>query len=712
MKIRAKVCCSLIALFIPSFLLMAFAARHFVIRETVDLERQFLTDTANHARALVNSQIQWLSGYARDMSFWDRTYSLMNSDREFARSYFDEDLPNPSLGIDAILFFHEDGTLFHNQMLGEGERSQPFLEELEATLGESLSHRRETPKHQSAGLLNLPSGSVIMMAMSPILTSDGKGPSRGTLVLAQRFAQEEGAEIEHLAGLEMDLQPLTEARKDPALVPIINGLVPDKPLEIQDKGPVPRGYAQVEDMNGNPALLLALPFPEDLLKRHRESLLLWALGMGSAFLLLLASTFLLLQRVILDRLIKMATNLEPLALSPTSDERLPVESSDEITSVTLHFNRLMDSVKEKHERLLQSEIRYRTIFEQSPVSLWEEDFSAIIEHLDELRTAGVEDLGHHFEEHQESLREICALPRVLDINSKALEILRAESKEELLENLSSVFRDEALQLIKQEILAIANGDQNFEGEGILYALDDRRLYVHVRWTSVPERNSFERVLLSIEDITERKNIEDRLRLLSLHDPLTGVNNRNFFKEQITRLESGRFDPLGLVSLDLDGLKLANDFMGHQAGDELLSRTGHLLKSVFRESDLIARIGGDEFAILLPRCSFTGLEKALERLKEELAHENDNRPGPVPLSFSVGWDWREKGEPSITQMLINADRRMYRQKRESRRERLERLRKDIGEGAAEGDPSLEEHNERLHSILEILQERENGLDRNA
>ena len=442
-------------------------------------------------------------------------------------------------------------------------------------------------------------------------------------------------------------------------------------------------------MNGQQSLVLSLPFPEDLLTRRRNMIILGFTGMIFAFLLLLTATFFLLQRLILDRLIRMATSLKNISASPQLDERLQVEGSDEITDVSLHINSLLDSVNEAQDLLSLSEIRYRTIFERSPISLWEEDFSVIRERLAELREEGVDSIDAFFDKFPEAVLEFSRLRRVMDINQKTLEILGAGSKEELLENLPLIYQKDGSQLMKEEIIAIANGEESFEGEGINYTLDGRRLYVSVRWTIVRESGRYERVLLSVEDITGRKDLEDRLRVMSFCDALTGLSNRALFEEEITRLESGRFDPLGLVSLDVDGLKIANDYAGHSAGDELLGRTGKVLKKVFRESDVIARIGGDEFAILLPQCDLEGLKKILERLQEELTLENENYPCSIPLSLSVGWAWRESGESTIAEMLASADQRMYRWKREAEGGYHKRLRENIEKNAGRENSPEEE-----------------------
>jgi len=166
------------------------------------------------------------------------------------------------------------------------------------------------------------------------------------------------------------------------------------------------------------------------------------------------------------------------------------------------------------------------------------------------------------------------------------------------------------------------------------------------------------------DITERKIIENKLRFLSLHDTLTGLYNRVYFEEEIKRLENSRSYPISVFLFDLDNLKVVNDTMGHQKGDELLKKMATFLRHIFRAEDMIARIGGDEFIVILPKTSSEIANIIYKRLINELKVFNKKYDDELKLSFSVGFKTQEnKGE--LQSIIKEADELMYKNKRKNK-----------------------------------------------
>jgi diguanylate cyclase (GGDEF)-like protein len=165
----------------------------------------------------------------------------------------------------------------------------------------------------------------------------------------------------------------------------------------------------------------------------------------------------------------------------------------------------------------------------------------------------------------------------------------------------------------------------------------------------------------VSDITVRKRVEEKLQYLGTHDALTGVYNRAYFEEEFDRLKRGRgFFPVSVVMVDVDGMKAINDSLGHAAGDALLQAAAVVLASAFRSEDVVARIGGDEFAVLLPASDRATAEKVVTRVRKALSMQNSNVRDRFLLSLSIGMASGEKG-CSLSEVLREADENMYREK---------------------------------------------------
>jgi diguanylate cyclase (GGDEF)-like protein/PAS domain S-box-containing protein len=168
------------------------------------------------------------------------------------------------------------------------------------------------------------------------------------------------------------------------------------------------------------------------------------------------------------------------------------------------------------------------------------------------------------------------------------------------------------------------------------------------------------VVALIRDVTEARLNEKQLQFMSMHDLLTGIYNRNYFEEELKRYDGSRDYPITVISADVDGLKLVNDTLGHGRGDSLLVSAAKVIRKNLRSSDILARVGGDEFAALLPQTDTETGEAIVARINESISAYNDSHED-LPLSLSIGVATTLSQETTLDELLKKADDLMYRDK---------------------------------------------------
>ncbi len=324
----------------------------------------------------------------------------------------------------------------------------------------------------------------------------------------------------------------------------------------------------------------------------------------------------------------------------------------------------VDDVTEREaarSRLAASEIYARGLFQHSPVSLWVEDFSGIKRLLDELRDLGISDFRVFTDVHPEFVQRCMSEIRVLDVNRHTLEMFAAPDRETLLNRLTEVFREEMEPHFKEQLIDLWDGKLFQLREVVNHTLDGNELYVHLQFSVLPGyENDWSLVQVALTDITARKKAEAYLEYLGKHDVLTKLYNRSFYVDEMSRLERKMPFPVTIVAADLNGLKATNDRFGHAAGDALLRRVGEVLKKAVDKPSTAARIGGDEFAMLLPATDERQGVLVMETIRN-LVELNNQFHSATPLNLSLGAATSRPGE-RLEDVAKRADAEMYEAKR--------------------------------------------------
>ena len=312
-------------------------------------------------------------------------------------------------------------------------------------------------------------------------------------------------------------------------------------------------------------------------------------------------------------------------------------------------------------QLTVSEDYARGLLHHSPISLWVEDFSRVKQLIDEARERGIVDFRVFTDVHPEFVQRCMSEIRVIDVNRRTLDLFAAPSKQALLQRLSEVFRDAMERPFREQLIDLWDGKLFQQREVVNYALDGTELHFLMQFSVLPGReHNWSLVQVALTDITARKKAEAYLEFLGKHDVLTKLYNRSFYIDEVNRLERKGFTPVTIIIADLNGLKMANDQYGHSAGDELLRRAGEVLDKLVEKPCCAARIGGDEFAILMPNADEQAGEAMMENI-HRLAELNNQFYSATPLSFSMGAATSRLGE-RLESIAKRADALMYDAKR--------------------------------------------------
>lgn len=247
--------------------------------------------------------------------------------------------------------------------------------------------------------------------------------------------------------------------------------------------------------------------------------------------------------------------------------------------------------------------------------------------------------------------------QILDVNNEIQSMLGYMADEFATFNLADISMPEDFGTDEDLIKDLLEGRRTYYNIEKRYVRSDGIPLWMLLTAFVINIDDNRRLLINmLEDISARKSDELHLQHISSHDSLTGVYNRSYFDSEFNCLQSGMLMPVSIIVIDVDGLKQVNDTRGHGAGDFLIKNVAKVLKEAVRGDDLLARIGGDEFCILLPETDDHGAHAVVEHIHKCQQRFNTTQP-EYAVNFSIGVATALKGS-EIPAVFKTADERMY------------------------------------------------------
>lgn len=263
-----------------------------------------------------------------------------------------------------------------------------------------------------------------------------------------------------------------------------------------------------------------------------------------------------------------------------------------------------------------------------------------------------------------STEAICLLDnthRVMHVNKRFEELFGYSEDEIKGQNLDEfILPEECKNTGRNYTKEVKSGDK-VKAETVRKTNDGSRIDVFMQGFPINLANGQIGIYGIYTDIRERKQKEREIEYLSFHDEMTGLYNRRYYENELERLESSRRLPIAIVIGDVDGLKQINDSYGHKAGDNIIKSAANVLSKVSRDEDVVARMGGDEFAVVLPETDCKAARKYCQRIIDEIANFNSQSELPYKLSISLGTAIYDQDSKSLEDVFNQADQHMYHNK---------------------------------------------------
>lgn len=309
-----------------------------------------------------------------------------------------------------------------------------------------------------------------------------------------------------------------------------------------------------------------------------------------------------------------------------------------------------------------------------------------------------------YEKTEDPIASLDAQHRVIDINKAFEDVFKYKLEEIKGRNLDKVMNigkdNSADETLTERLLAGAE----VEKEGTRYDKNGNPVECIIEGIPVTVDNELIGAYAIYKDITERKKHEEKIEYISFHDNLTDLYNRSFLETETERLDVKRQLPISMIMIDLNGLKIINDSYGHGTGDKLLKKTADVLREIFRDEDIIARWGGDEFVILLTQTEVSIAQKLVERIKNHDANVKLENGDELPLSLAVGYAVKRDDSKDIQTLFKNAEDMMYNDKLHEDNSVKTNIVESLLATLQQKSPETNQHNERMRKLAVKLGEK--------
>lgn len=695
------------------------ASSTILLRGFSHIEQQETRENVKRVQEALANDLAQLNITTRDWAEWDETYAFIeNRNKAYINTYLNDN-NIASIKLNLMLYVHSSGRIVYGKGFDLAhQKSIPISQNLKKYLFDRSLLRQLSQGSSLTGLVMLPEG-PILIAARPVLKTDGSGPSRGTLIMGRYL---NATAIKHLAvrtHLSITFYPVEDPQLPDDVQAVRDLLLHKVPILVQPLNTqTVAGYTIIKDISGQPALIVRVDLPRNIYQQGQASIYYLVLSVLVVGLVFSAATLLLLEQLVLSRLSRLSNDVQSIGTSGDLSARLlSMSGKDELSSLAETINSMLEDLAQSQHKQQESRERYyrysrvlaeltrqqtqehgdlyarfREITETTACTLEVERVSVWLAITDSSKlecadlyqrsvarhSSGMQFLTSDFPAFYQALEQERTIATE-DVRSDP----RTQEMSRYLSKLGIVSLLAAPICLNGRIvgtIALAHvGTQRqwlLEEHNFVASLSDLvslLLEASERLRSQDElRKTYDELEIRIKvneelhaEIIERHMAEERLIYEAFHDPLTGLPNRSLFMQRLENaVERAKREKylLAVLFLDLDRFKYINDTLGHLVGDRLLVAIARRLQGCLRPGDLVSRLAGDEFTILLENIkSVTDATHVAERILNELTAPFSLSGHEVHTAASIGIALNTTREERPEDLLHDADLSMYRAK---------------------------------------------------
>lgn len=660
MTLRLKALTVLLFAGIMAFVCIWGMSCSVIMKNNKKLEQNYVSLNTQQVISAINNELDALATIANEWGSFDDTYQYMQDNNV---AFLDANVSNAfysSMNIYCLLFINRSGEIITGEAYDKKTKlAIPVPDRLLPHLAKNgLILSSSTESRHTTGILSLPEGTLLIAAY-PILTTEGAGPVNGTVIMGRMLDSDLLDKINRVTHLSFKTFPydgsFTNSLKNTVTIDryrqnVYLQTINDDRIE---------SYTVLRDIYGQKAVVLQVNMERDIHNEAEMTISYFALAIAALMLVLVFLVLWVLNKFILRRITYLGYMVSKIGSEGDLSTRIVLDGNDEISHLTEKTNKMLSDLELSHMQLAESREQYKRLFDEALSANYIASADGQIILCNSVY-AGM--FGYS------SVDDAVKSDRLF---------LNQESRESLIRLVEEKRR---VQNNERELID-CSGRKITVLENVVGIFDAQDKLMQIQGYMI--------------DISKRKQAEKEIGYLSYHDRLTGLHNRLFFEQEVLCIDTEDNLPLSVVVIDVNGLKLVNDALGHSRGDELLVKVAHAIKTSCREQDVSCRWGGDEFLVLLPHTESNEAELIREQIKE--ACEGIYIQG-IQTSASLGLAVKRHSSEDFQKILCLAEERMYRNKLLQHTSNRNALVKSLEKTLRGKSHETEEHARRLREMV--------------